>query len=185
MSGNSLRLLIPNKINILLLLSWVKHFPSIPFLLSVLSVLSICRSSSSSKAFLFSLATSLTFYTAAKETLTSFHLFPSFGYSFEGKDMFLSFSLDCIYPVEAVCVFAIANVWAEGKRRSGFGEWQPAEGWTSPSTQLSTTTLNLIRLPKWLYQLPSSSGTSSVWGPISIWQELSLPTSWRVWSSKY
>lgn len=100
MSGNSLRLLIPNTINILLLLSWVKHFPSIPFLLSVLSVLSVCRSSSSSKAFLFSSVVSLTFYTTAKETLTSFHLFPSFGSSFEGKDMFLSFSSECIYPVE-------------------------------------------------------------------------------------
>lgn len=185
MSGNSLRLLIPNTINILLLLSWVKQFPSIPFLLSVLSVLSVCRSSSSSKAFLFSSAVSLTFYTTAKETLTSFHLFPSFRSSFEGKDMFLSFSLECIYPVEAVCVFATANIWVKGKRRSGFGEWQPAEGWLSPSTHLSTTTLNLIRQPNWLYQLSSLSGTSSVWGPISIWQELSLSTSWRVWSNKH
>lgn len=125
MSNNSPLLLILNKISVL-------------FISLVGNIYILSR--------VFFPATSLDFYTSAKETM-SFHLFPLLWPFSWGKG-----HVSVSHPrVDlAACVFVIANLWMKGKRNRGLGQMiislqKEALRVMSPSTQsislLATATL--------------------------------------------
>ena len=71
--------------------------------------------------------------------------------------MFLSFSPKWIHAVEGACVFAISNIWMEGKNSSSLGQNDDStESGTEddlPVTELSPPDMNVELIPSALFSI--------------------------------